>query len=241
MKRKVNSFFNKAIKFCSILAFILIFLVGNVKAVDEGNLSFKFTPAPSATEVKNGDTVKIALKLSDINVGDVGINTFSFKLNYDENFFENVSITSKNNWTITYNDEKDNEEYGKVLAILLVSGVTDDQEIGEISLKVKNNIEAKSGQVKFTEVTTNNGTSIVSETDKTVTVNIKEEPKEDENDKNNEGNQEKPDNNKTDPDGNNTSKDPIPQTGVSQNALIIAIVTTSLVAVVSYILYKRSV
>lgn len=109
---------------------------------------------------------------------------------------------------------------------MLVSGVTEDQDVGEITLKVKSNLTAKKSDIKFTEISTNNGLDIVKDSDKTITVSIKEEEKKEEN-------TVKPD--------ENLSTKPIPQTGVKENAvtIIIAIVVTSAIAVVAYILYRR--
>lgn len=167
-----NFIFKNVIFFC-LIAFLFI-AIGTNNVIGKTNLSFKFSATPNSDIVVEGEIIKINLKISDINAGEEGINTVSFRFTYDENFFEDVSVNSKNNWSITYNDEKDNKERGRALAILLSSGITKDQEIGEITLKVKKNLTLKTGTIKFTEVSTNNGTSIIKEEDKTININLKE-------------------------------------------------------------------
>lgn len=172
MKKK---FINKIFTFCCIVVLFLITTTSFTEVASKTNYSFKFDAIQNSEIVRVGDKVRIRLKISNINAGKEGINTISFKLKFDENFFEDISITSKNNWSITYNNEKDNEEYGKTLAILLSPGVTKDQEIGEVTLKVKENLDAQSGEIKFTEVSTNNGVNLIKEEDKTIKVSLKEE------------------------------------------------------------------
>lgn len=202
-----------------------IVALGNmVMAVEDttkqDDFSFKFTPEVDKTVVQEKDTVTMKLKLSDIDVGEEGINTFICKLKYDENFFEDVKISSQNSWSITYNNEKQNEDYGKIVAVILKSGVNDNQEIGTITFKIKSKLNVKSGEIKFTEVSTNNGTTIVNETDKSIRISIKET-------------------NKTNTNlGPNTSKGPLPQTSEKKASFII-IFTILIITIVSVISYKK--
>lgn len=199
--------------------------LGNmVMAVEDStmknNFSFKFSPEVDKTVVQEKDTVTMKLKLSDIDVGEEGINTFICKLKYDENFFEDVKISSQNDWSITYNNEKQNEDYGKIVAVILKSGVNDNQEIGTITFKIKSKLNVKSGEIKFTEVSTNNGTKVVNETDKSIRISIKETNKTSTN---------------LDP---NTSKGPLPQTSEKKVSFII-IFTILIITIVSVISYKK--
>ena len=76
---------------------------------DNTKRSLVFTPTPSSTKLNEGEEITITLELSDIKMGQDGINTFGGKLEYDENVFEKVTsddISSQNNWSIAYNDEE---------------------------------------------------------------------------------------------------------------------------------------
>ena len=76
---------------------------------DTTERSLVFTPTPSSTKLNEGEEITITLELSEIKMGQDGINTFGGKLEYDENVFEKVTsddISSQNNWSIAYNDEE---------------------------------------------------------------------------------------------------------------------------------------
>lgn len=136
--------------------------------------SFKFNVTANTSTLKPGDEVTITLGLSNINVGENGINTLQGVLSYDDAVFEKVTssdISSQNNWTITYNDEETDRQ-GTFLAVILSGGVKETQTIGTIKLKVKENITAKSTQIKFTQITSSEGTTLVNETDKTISLSI---------------------------------------------------------------------
>lgn len=171
----------KKLQKTSAILLLVALLLGGIKvnAADTTTpeASFKFNVTASTSELKAGEEVTLTLGISNINVGETGINTLQGKLTYDENIFEKVtssSIASQNNWTITYNDEA-TEKKGTFLAVILSDGVKENQTIGTIKLKVKENVTAGSTQIKFTEVSSSDGTTIVKETDKTISLTIKGE------------------------------------------------------------------
>ena len=151
---------------------IVAIIIGAMAMQTVSAASIKFTATPSATKVDAGKTITIDLKISDINAGELGINTLSCVFKYDENVFENVKITSKNNWSITYNDEKGNEQYGTLLAMLLSAGVKTDQEIGTITLKVKENAKGKTGNINFTKIASNDGKNDIPVADKAISIKV---------------------------------------------------------------------
>lgn len=227
-----------------IIIMTLCILIPTVKGVN-----FKFIATPNATDVESGDTITISLKISDIDAGELGINTFKCLFKYDESIFEEVKITSKNNWSITYNDQKDNEEYGTLLAVLLSAGVTEDQEIGEITLKVKENSEGKTGNITFTEVSTNDGQVTITDTDKTIGINVAGEQNSEEDNKEDNTEVQEPQN-EIKEDNNNTiintiendvtiSKDPIPQTGNNETIMFVGVIVGVIVALITIIKYQK--
>ena len=229
-----------------IIILSLCALIPTVKGV-----SFKFIATPDKTDAKSGDIITISLKISDIDAGELGINTFKCSFKYDESIFEEVKITSKNNWSITYNDQKENEEYGTLLAVLLSAGVTEDQEIGEITLKLKEDTQGKTGNITFTEVSSNDGQVTITDTDKTIVINIAGEQTVDDDNNDNDQNTEEqePQNEIAEDDSNiiiNTieddvtiSKDPIPQTGNKGEIIFIGVIISAIVALIAIIKLKR--
>ena len=109
----------------TIIILLLILLPTQVQAD-----SFKFNATANKNNVQPGETVTITLNVSDINAGELGINTVEAYLEYDSTIFEEVTqsdIESLNNWSITYNEEE-TEYKGKMLAVILQDGVTEDQK-----------------------------------------------------------------------------------------------------------------
>lgn len=240
--------------------FVMLVLMLSVLAQTVQAAGFNFVVSPNTTSAKYGDTITINLKVADIDAGELGINTVECILQYDEAMFEDIQIQSKNNWSITYNDRKDNENYGKLLAVLIGTGITKDQEIGTISFKIKNNITAKSGNITFTKVESNDGQNIIPTSDKTVTINIASEDNNsgngdnnkddktdvnttlditDTNDKNN--NKDNTTTNKTNLNSNNAnmSNKPIPQTGDDLFIIVLCIVGMAAISISAYVEYKR--
>lgn len=159
----------KTVKLLIITILLLLLLPVTVKAD-----SFNLNVTANKTSLKPGDTVEINLNLSNINAGELGINTLEAVLEYDSNVFEEVtqsSFSSLNNWSITYNNE-DTENKGKFLAVIVVAGVKENQDIGKITLKVKNGVKDTNTTVKIKNITSNNGQELIKENDKQVTFKV---------------------------------------------------------------------
>lgn len=137
--------------------------------------SFKYSVTTETTELRPGDTVMIEMRVSDIQTGNLGINTVEGYLEYDEKVFEKVTqenLTGENDWKITYNGGE-GERKGKYLVSLLKPGEVKDTTIASVKMKVKNYIDDKETVIKFTKIATNNGEEIVEETDKEIRLKIK--------------------------------------------------------------------
>lgn len=248
---------------------IVAIILGTMAMQTVSAASIKFTAAPSATTVDAGKTITISLKISDIDAGELGINTLSCVFKYDENVFEDVKVTSKNNWSITYNDEKGNAQYGTLLAMLLSAGVKTDQDIGTITLKVKENAKGKTGNINFTQIASNDGTNNIPVADKTIAIKVNgtassggdgsgsnnqtggntvKDPNASQNQNGNNNNTVKNEtglniigstNNTNKNQKENISKGKLPQTGYYETAIIVAIVVAAFAVIISYMKYKK--
>lgn len=228
---------------------------------DTTERSLVFTPTPSSTKLNEGEEITITLELSEIKMGQDGINTFGGKLEYDENVFEKVTsddISSQNNWSIAYNDEEIAKK-GTFLATIN-TGTSKNQVIGIIKLKVKTNLKSQDTEIKFTSLS-----SVAEDTvkldDQTLKFSVTGTVVPDDDKKDDD---KKDDDNKKD-DKNNTventivignvtndievventitvdntqSNTKLPQTGELDVA--IAVLALALIAVVSYIQIKRN-
>lgn len=153
---------------------IIAMLIPNCVLAD----SFAFKATADKSSAKGGETVTITLGVSDIDAGELGINTVEAMLSYDSTIFEEVtqsSFNSLNNWSLTYNGEETAQK-GKILGVILVSGVKENQNIGTVTLKVKENVEYAETIIKITDIKTNNGQTLIEETDKEIPLTVGTKP-----------------------------------------------------------------
>ena len=203
--------------------------------VNAATNSFKAELSASKTELKPGDEITLTLKVSDINMGDDGINAVEGTIKYDTNVFEAItqsSITSESGWSTTYNGETSNSLNGKFLAVNLSAGTKEDTKILTVKFKVKTDVaKTTETQINFVDVTSNDGVDLVNVGTKSVKVKVTvpEEPK---NEIKNEikNIEEKPTENK--------ATETIPQTGVTP-AMFIAISIITVVCVYIGIRYRN--
>lgn len=136
--------------------------------------SYKFTATADKTTVNPGDEVYISLKVSDINACSDGINVVETTLLYDTSVFEKFEFVEKNNWKVTYNSNQ-GDRYGKLLYTKMITGVTDDEEIGILKFKLKDDLKEMETEIKLLQVTSNDGYELMNEGDRIITLKIKKE------------------------------------------------------------------
>lgn len=245
----------KIISIVSIFVLLSLALTNIVLAA-----SVTLEAAPSTTALKEGETVTINLKVSKIDAGENGINTFGGKLTYDENIFEPVTQSSfegKNNWSIAYNSENTDKK-GTFLATNSSNGIKEDQIFATLTLKVKTKLKSTSAKVQFTELTSATSTEEIKVASQTVTLQITgtvvdpepENPDQNNNVVNNNNIIIKPQNtinsqnNKpTNVGGNmdNTKNEgKLPQTGTTEGIFLIGLGAIAIGAIAAYIGYRKS-
>ena len=135
-----------------------------------------------------------------------------------------------------------------MLAVILQDGVTEDQNIGTITLKVKNGVSYTNTTITIKNIASNNGEELITETDKNILLEIGTKPQEEpstDDDNDNDNNNNQSGNNGTENNGNlnnqqnsNTSKDEIPNTG-TMNYLIVIISAVAIISGIVYLKYKQ--
>ena len=198
--------------------------------------SFNFTTNASSTTLKPGDTVVIGLNISNIDAGESGINTIEAVLEYDENVFEPVLSTNfagLNNCSITCNDEE-GENKGKFVAVIVQEGITEDQVIGNLTLKVKSDVNVDSTNVTFSNIKSNDGVEEITSPNQVISLNIDrpvvEEPEEPITNTVNEN---------TIDEEENLSPNDIPQTGENTYIIIGIVLAAIVVGIIAYVGYKK--
>lgn len=157
---------SKKITVC-IMLILIISMAINVKAS-----SFTFTAKAQKEIVNPGDEVIIDMNISNINAGSEGINVIETSLEYDKSIFESMEFEKKNDWKVEYNDISGHSKQGKVLFVKMVSGVKQDEEIGKIKLKLKQNLGEMETEIKLKKITSNDGKESIHEGDRIIKIKI---------------------------------------------------------------------
>lgn len=235
----------KLVKVLILLLIVLFFSIGCVYAT-----GFSFLATANKTEVKPGDTISINLNIADIDAGELGINTIEAVLEYDKNVFEPITssdFTGANNWSITYNNETGENE-GKFVAVIVQTGVTEDQNIGTLNLKVKSGVSKQTTKISFTNIKTNDGSTEISTADQNISVEIKASENtdilpnqdSDQNGNKNQGQSINDGEKDTMPEEENRSPNVLPQTGSYTYLILIACGILVIISIIGYIKYNKN-
>lgn len=158
---------NRRAIICFIVFLIIVSSITIVKAS-----SFNFNAKAQKEIVNPGDEVIIDMDVSDIDAGKEGINAVEMFLEYDKNIFENMEFDKQNNWKVEYNDIQGHSKQGKVLFVKMTSGVNENQEIGKIKLKLKDNLGEMETEIKLKEITSNDGKELMPDGDRIIKIRI---------------------------------------------------------------------
>lgn len=133
---------------------------------------FTFTAKAQREIVNPGDEVIIDLDISNIDAGDEGINVVETSLEYDNSIFESMEFEKQNNWNIEYNNISKHNKQGKLLFVKMASGVKQDEEIGKIKLKLRQDLGEMETEIKLKQVTSNDGKELMPEGDRIIKIKI---------------------------------------------------------------------
>lgn len=168
-------------KICTII--ITIVIIMGILNYSEAS-SFRLIAKADETEVNPGQEVTISLKISNIDMGEHGINVVEGYLKYEDSFFSAMEMVDKNDWKVTYNNKN-----GKFLTSKIIEGIKEEQEILLIKLKVKGDLKEGETEVKLQEITSNDGVNLVSDGNKSIKIKIKGNNSKDNSENNKESNQ----------------------------------------------------
>ena len=168
-------------KICTII--ITIVMIMGILNYSEAS-SFRVIAKADETEVNTGEEVTISLKISNIDMGEHGINVVEGYLKYEDGFFSAMEMVDKNDWKVTYNNKN-----GKFLTSKIIEGIKEEQEILLIKLKVKDDLKEGETEVKLQEITSNDGVNLVSDGNKSIKIKIKGNNSKDNSENNKESNQ----------------------------------------------------
>ena len=136
----------------SLIMVLIITLLSSI--VMAATYSFTVSMTANNSKVASGNEVLITVKLSNLNVGENGINSFSAYLSYDTDVFETLtdsSVDGVNGWVPSYTTGT-----GKV-SLYRPTFLKTDEEIMTISLKTKSGlVDGTQGEVKLSTIIVSN-------------------------------------------------------------------------------------
>lgn len=235
-------------KFLKVTVAVMLLVLVYANIVNA--LSFTVSMTPSSSNVDPSNEFTISIKVSNLDVGENGINTISGILNYDEDIFETISDSSFdgiNAWTHTYNSDT------KKITLIKNTFVKTEEQVLQITFKTKSDVEdGKVGQIKLTEIVASNSESEITASDISTSITIGQEVNTNTgNTSNNTGNllivptnntpTNKPvNNNIVSPVVNktNTSDDDMPHTGV-EDTVVYFLGAAVILAMIFYIKFEK--
>ena len=153
-----------------ILILIEIIIIG----ISSNVFAFELIP-----ELENQNIISrnatILLNVADLSEYENGINVASGKLIYDNNIFEEVSLNGTNGWTGAYNNDQSSDGFGKFILITTTKNATEEQEIAQLTLKVKDNVKNVKTKIKFESLETSYKTDTIKADDKDLELEITED------------------------------------------------------------------
>lgn len=154
----------KFLKITIICMLLIITYTTIVKA-----LSLTVSMETNTTTIQEATEFTVQVKVSNLDVGDNGINSLTGTLKFNKDIFEEItesSIEGINGWSTSY--EKDT---GKITATKQ-SFVKTEESVFNITLKTKSNITGKEGIVEFTDIKALNSDSQIDAPNISVTILI---------------------------------------------------------------------
>ena len=134
--------------------------------------SFTATMTPSSTTVAESKEFSVQIKVSNLDVGNNGINSLSGYFKYDESVFETInesSIEGLNHWAYTYNSEN-----GKI-TLTKTTFVKEEEAVFQVTLKTKAGTSGKEGTINFNNIMASNSAQEISASDISITIVVGEE------------------------------------------------------------------
>ena len=132
-------------------------------------LSFTTTITTDTTTVPESKEFTVKVKVSNLDVGENGINQFNGYLEYDATLFETIteaSIEGLNGWVASYTPDN------KRIQLLNTTFVKNDSEVFQITFKTKTDILGKEGKIELKRITASNSETEINATDISTKITI---------------------------------------------------------------------
>src|SRR5574344_1191551 len=155
----------KIYKVFGLMLAVMLLNIGSIQAS-----SYNMILTPQTIKAKPGETIEIKVGLSDIDMGEKGINTVEGYIKCDEDIIEKIEVENENDWNMSYNTDKSSELYGKFLSLKEIVGIKEDENIAKLKVKIKDKINKEKGEVKLEQITSNDGEKLINIGERTITI-----------------------------------------------------------------------
>ncbi len=135
-------------------------------------LSLSVTMETDNTTVQEETEFLVTFNVSNIDVGENGINSLSGYLEYDEEIFETVnksSIEGLNGWATDYNADD------KKITLTKQNFVKSEEKVFSMTFKTKSEVNGKEGIIKFKNINAGNSEKTIDAKDVSLTIVVGKE------------------------------------------------------------------
>lgn len=156
-------------KFLKVAIIIMMLVITYATIVSA--LSLTVTMETNNTTVAESTEFTVTVKVSNLDVGQNGINSINGTLKYDTAIFENISessIEGVNGWTAKYAGDS-----GKI-TLSKQTFVKTEEDVFNITLKTKAGVSGKEGLVELKDISALNSDTTITAADVSVKITIGE-------------------------------------------------------------------
>ena len=154
-------------KILSSILIVLIMLFALTTSVSA--LSFTPTMYASSQTIPEQTEFIVTVKLSNLDVGQNGINSLTGNLTYDTTVLETISessIEGLNSWKVEYSEDT------KEIKAIKASFVNQEEQVFQITFKTKSGVTGKNANISFTSVNASNSESKIPAADISTTIKV---------------------------------------------------------------------
>lgn len=152
-------------KFLKIVILMIILTLTFATIVNA--LSFTAIIETSSPTVAESTEFTVTVKVSNLDVGQNGINALSGYFRYDKEIFETISeasIEGINGWNYTYSSDNNR------ITLTKNTFVKTEESVFNVTLKTKEKVSGKEGAISFTNVMATNSEGDISASDTSITI-----------------------------------------------------------------------
>ena len=152
----------------AILTVLLVFVYATIVQA----YTYSVTLTPSSQTVAESTEFLVVVKVSNIDVGNNGLNSLSGYFKYDQDIFETIndtSIEALNGWGKTYTASNNK------ITLTKTTFVKEEEGVFQVTLKTKAGTSGKTGKISFENITGSNSAEDIMTQNSSTSITVGEE------------------------------------------------------------------